>query len=327
MTNPSSPFAFVRRFNPVVTRDRHDGWTPERQEQFIAGLAESGCVADACRRVGVSRESAYALRRRYDATDFRAAWDAALDYAVQQLSDAALSRAIHGVAVPHYYKGEVVGEHRRFNESLTMFILRYRDPVRYARHWDRQAVVRGHPEEMAEGLAIGLNAIATDETRETQDFENEVLRDAAEWASDAEVRDLCETQLIRGVAAAVKSALKLREKYEGAWQQDEAEAAAAATAPLEAPRATPEAEAEAAGPVDSGARGDAFRFDVASELSTSAPFDPLDYRNYSDPPAAIAGTGPAAPAEHAASGPSWRAVVVPQHRWEPGRPPWCPGGL
>ena len=166
MTNPApSPFAFVRTFNPVFTRNRHDGWKPQKQIAFINALAESGCVADACRRVGMSTESAYALKRRYDAIDFRLTWDAALDYAVKRLSDAALSRAIHGVSVPHYYKGEVVGEHRRFNETLTMFILRYRDPVTYAKSWDRRDIVKGHSEQEAEQLAVGIDSILTDNSR------------------------------------------------------------------------------------------------------------------------------------------------------------------
>jgi hypothetical protein len=37
------------------------------------------------------------------------------------------------VPVPHYYKGELVGEHRRYDERLTQFLLRYRDPLRYAK--------------------------------------------------------------------------------------------------------------------------------------------------------------------------------------------------
>jgi hypothetical protein len=126
------------KFAPVRVRRRHDGWTPERQTQFIEALAECGCVADACRRVGMSSESAYALRRHYDAQAFRLAWDAALDYAIRRLSDAAFSRAIHGVPVPHYYKGELVGEHRRYDERLTQFLLRYRDPLRYAKSLDKE---------------------------------------------------------------------------------------------------------------------------------------------------------------------------------------------
>ena len=84
----------------VPTRARHDGWTPDKQHDFIAALAESGCVKDACAAVGMSRESAYKLRARADASVFRQAWDIALDYAIRALSDAALSRALHGVSRP-----------------------------------------------------------------------------------------------------------------------------------------------------------------------------------------------------------------------------------
>jgi hypothetical protein len=135
---PTPSASPVPKFAPVRVRRRHDGWTPERQTQFIKALAECGCVADACRRVGMSSESAYALRRHYDAQAFRLAWDAALDYAIRRLSDAAFSRAIHGVPVPHYYKGELVGEHRRYDERLTQFLLRYRDPLRYAKSLDKE---------------------------------------------------------------------------------------------------------------------------------------------------------------------------------------------
>jgi len=134
MTEPKSKPMAKRRakaFDPVPVRARHDGWTRERQIAFIEALAECGCVGDACRRVGMSAESAYRLRRRFDAQGFRLAWDAALDYAIRRLSDAAFSRAIHGVPVPHYYKGEVVGEHRRYDNRLTMFLLRHRDPLHY----------------------------------------------------------------------------------------------------------------------------------------------------------------------------------------------------
>lgn len=140
-------------FDTVPVRDRQDGWTPERQHAFIAALAESGCVTDACRTVGMTSQSAYRLRRHFDAQSFRLAWDAALDYAIRRLSDAAMSRAIHGVAVPHYYRGEIVGEHRRYDEKLTMFLLRYRDPLRYAKAYDRMQPSNVHEELLAIRLA------------------------------------------------------------------------------------------------------------------------------------------------------------------------------
>lgn len=124
-------------FVPAGVRYRYDGWTPDKQVGFIERLADCGCVEEAARAVGMSRNSAYALRRRDDAQAFRLAWDAAQDHAIVRLSDAALSRAINGVAVPVFHQGEVVGERRHYNERLTMFLLRYRDPARYGRWLDR----------------------------------------------------------------------------------------------------------------------------------------------------------------------------------------------
>src|SRR5690606_20298426 len=114
------------------------GWTPDRQHDFIKALAESGCVTEACRAVGMSARSAYALRARADAISFRNAWDTALDYAIRRLSDAVLSRAIHGVPVAQFYRGEQIGEKRYYNDRLAMFLLRYRDPLRYGKWLDRQ---------------------------------------------------------------------------------------------------------------------------------------------------------------------------------------------
>lgn len=132
--------AFIK---PVLLRYRHDGWTPDRQLEFIQALADSGCVDAACRAVGMSREAAYALRRRPDAQAFRLAWAAAKDVMVDRLDDAAMSRAINGVPIPIFHQGEQVGERRHFNERLTMFLLRYRDPVHYGR-WQDRVQVRRH---------------------------------------------------------------------------------------------------------------------------------------------------------------------------------------
>lgn len=124
-------------FLPVGVRYRYDGWVPDKQLGFIERLADCGCVEEAARSVGMSRSAAYALRRRDDAQAFRLAWDAAMDTAVARLNDAALARAIHGVPVPIFKGSEQVGERRHFDERLTMFLLRYRDPTRYGKWQDR----------------------------------------------------------------------------------------------------------------------------------------------------------------------------------------------
>ena len=137
---------------PCHPRRRFSGWTAERQVRFVEALAETGCITEACQAVGMSRQSAYALRARADAVSFRNAWDAALDYAIRRLGDAVLSRAINGVAVPVFFQGEQIGEKRYYNDRLAMFLLHSRDPLRFGKWRDRHEF-EGHPEAAA--MAFG----------------------------------------------------------------------------------------------------------------------------------------------------------------------------
>ncbi len=118
--------------NLPARRPRHNGWTVERQEAFLKALAGCGCVTHAARSVGMSRESAYQLYNRPSAAGFRRGWDAALDCSLRLVEDEAWSRAINGVARPVFYQGEQVGEYRHYDERLTMFLLRFRRPHRFA---------------------------------------------------------------------------------------------------------------------------------------------------------------------------------------------------
>jgi hypothetical protein len=157
MSTPTPPAPPA--FTPATRRRRrHDGWTPARQLGFIDALAASGCVAEACAAVGMSRTAAYALRVHPEARQFRVAWDAALDLAVRRLADECFSRALNGTPVPHFYQGEQVGEHRRYDNRLAMFLLRYRDPLRYARTLD-QMVFSGHPEVAGLRFARARHAV------------------------------------------------------------------------------------------------------------------------------------------------------------------------
>ena len=66
-------------FTPVPRkRVRYNGWTVQRQKDFIAALAASGCVAQACAHVSMSKASAYGLRAKDGAESFAAAWDRAV---------------------------------------------------------------------------------------------------------------------------------------------------------------------------------------------------------------------------------------------------------
>lgn len=127
-TRPSLP-----DFTPVPRKcKRHDGWTPARQKGFIEALADTGSVKHAAHAVNMTPEGAYYLRRQPGAEEFAAAWLAALDRGIERLEDIAMERAIHGVEVPVYSYGKIIGTRIVHNDRLLMFMLRNRAADRFA---------------------------------------------------------------------------------------------------------------------------------------------------------------------------------------------------
>jgi len=123
--------------------ERHDGWTRARQARFLRELAATHCVTQAARRCGMSRQSAYKLRARLKGEPFDIAWQCAFRRQYDALAEAALERALNGVEVPHYHRGELIGTSRRFDERLTVALLAMRGslamppPARF----DEQALI------------------------------------------------------------------------------------------------------------------------------------------------------------------------------------------
>jgi hypothetical protein len=114
-------------FEPVpFARNRHDGWTPERQRGFIETLAKIGIVSAAARAVGMSRKAAYALLKRAGPdSGFAAAWRMALELGKVTVCTTAVARAVDGVEVPYFYGGLQRGTHRVYNDALLIAALRY----------------------------------------------------------------------------------------------------------------------------------------------------------------------------------------------------------
>lgn len=111
-------------FTPVPSAsNRRDGWTPRRQRDFITALALAGTVQRAARAVGMSRQSAYALRERPNAESFAAAWDMALQLSYDRVFGQAMDRAMNGITVPRYYRGRQIGAIRRPDMRLALAIL------------------------------------------------------------------------------------------------------------------------------------------------------------------------------------------------------------
>ncbi|KPP96518.1 hypothetical protein [Erythrobacter sp. HL-111] len=191
-------------FTPVPRKcTRHDGWTPQRQRDFIEALADTGSVEAACRAVDMSQAGVYHLRRQPGAESFRKAWAAALELGVERLEDVAMERALNGVEEEYYSHGELVAKRRRYNDRLLMFMLRNRAPERFA-----------------EGGAKGLNAVG----------KMEVERLRKEWRAEWEAeRDSVTPQEIRASIdakiAAIRSRIEADHAREWAKLSDETRAA------------------------------------------------------------------------------------------------------
>jgi hypothetical protein len=139
-------------FDPVAVQYRCDGWTPEKQRAFIEELADCGFVREAAGRVGMTEQSANRLRRRADAASFNLAWTAALQIGADRLRSIAYERAVEGTVKRHFYKGQVVGEDRVYDDRLLIYLLGKSQPVvdpfvarNVARDWERwmQAIEDG----------------------------------------------------------------------------------------------------------------------------------------------------------------------------------------
>ncbi len=133
MTTPRAPYHPLA-FTPVATAStRHDGWTPARQRNFIAALAQHGGVAAAARAVGKTPQTARRLRERPGAESFARAWDAALEQGRLRALDEAMVRARDGWLSPIVRNGQIVGHRRRFDNRL-LFAACYGEPMsRYER--------------------------------------------------------------------------------------------------------------------------------------------------------------------------------------------------
>ncbi len=97
---------------------RHNGWSGARKVSFLHYLAEKGDVRAACARVGMSRTSAYLLRRRERV--FAQGWAAALVLARQHVEEVLATRALDGVEEAVFYHGEQVATRRRYDARLLL---------------------------------------------------------------------------------------------------------------------------------------------------------------------------------------------------------------
>jgi hypothetical protein len=113
----------ILSFTPTQLRARHDGWTPQKQIEFVEALADTGIVRAAAARVGMSEHSVYRLRRRADARAFDRACDGALRIGARRLVSVGYERAIEGTIRRHYFHGELKAEERVYDNRLLIALI------------------------------------------------------------------------------------------------------------------------------------------------------------------------------------------------------------
>jgi hypothetical protein len=127
MTQIRAPFRLdetsIPEFTPVpMQRNRHDGWTPERQARFLRALSVAGTVDEAARITGISRKSCYQLRAHPAAASFARAWDLAISTGRARIYDYLMERTLNGVTtirlklggaveIGHNMDGQLVAAH------------------------------------------------------------------------------------------------------------------------------------------------------------------------------------------------------------------------
>jgi hypothetical protein len=188
-------------FAPVpLVAPRRNTLGPDRQRAFIAALAACGVVNQAARAIGASVEAVYKLRQRAGAEEFSAAWDRALDRAVQRLEDSAFARALNGEERMVVSSGKVMGSETRYNDKLVMFFLRNRRADRYGGEVrpghplyeriraDVLAEIQAQRRDSREEVLASLNA-KIDQMRAREEEVRLMLAEDREWAEDGEWED------------------------------------------------------------------------------------------------------------------------------------------
>ena len=132
---------------PRVSRDNADGWTGPRIRVFIDYLSQTGNVARACRDLDISRQAAYALRRRSVA--FALAWDGAILRHRDALVDICMDRALNG-AWEEVAVGNGKVERLRHDGATLRFMMARADRLADSRE------LHDRPARMAEGYLEDL---------------------------------------------------------------------------------------------------------------------------------------------------------------------------
>ncbi|TMJ17414.1 MAG: hypothetical protein E6G92_13920 [Alphaproteobacteria bacterium] len=112
-------------------RQRHDGFTPKKQRRFFKALGRTGCLSDAARKAGISRNTV--RRHRIKWPDFEAKVQAALAMAATELETIAWKRAVEGVPEVVIRDGKVAWIKIKPSDAILRLLLQGANPKKYGR--------------------------------------------------------------------------------------------------------------------------------------------------------------------------------------------------
>ena len=139
---------------------------------FLDTLRRTGNVRLAANNADVPRQVAY--RARDSSDKFRADWDEAIEEARELLEAEARRRAAIGVDEPVFYKGQVVGQIRKYSDNLLMFLLKAHWPEKFR---DNYAIEHSGPG----GGPVKVEAKTEHVFQPSQELWDQILRKRAEF--------------------------------------------------------------------------------------------------------------------------------------------------
>lgn len=101
------------------------------KQPFLDALKEDGAVTHACMKARVPRSRPYAERKRDP--EFASAWDEIVNRVLDEVEESVVKRAREGWLETVWHGGKPVGQVRKFDTTLQIFVLRQRRPEAWAR--------------------------------------------------------------------------------------------------------------------------------------------------------------------------------------------------
>ena len=103
--------------------------TPDFKSAFITMLAELPNITAVSRILGINPSSIY--RARTNDEDFDTKVKEAIEQGYDLIEEEARRRAVDGVLEPVYYKGEEIGEIRKYSDHLLLALLKGYKPKKF----------------------------------------------------------------------------------------------------------------------------------------------------------------------------------------------------